>query len=149
MRRAPGYRRPSCHVPALPPPAPCRHAIQTSTAPDLLPLLCRCLKCSDGYGLTPKGKCITCKVPGPLGKLGHMGPVACCLMGACRACGRTHSNPRCAHSTLCCHAPTTLDCPAGDFCANCDGNAKYCRACYNWEGEGTGVYAKNGRCERW
>lgn len=40
-------------------------------------------------------------------------------------------------------------CPAGDFCANCDGNAKYCRACYNWEGEGTGVYAKNGRCERW
>ncbi|KAL4447800.1 hypothetical protein ABPG75_005019 [Micractinium tetrahymenae] len=62
----------------------------------------QCLKCNDGYALTPKGKCIACKVPGPL----------------------------------------------GDFCTNCDGNTKYCRACYNWEGEGTGVYAKNGRCER-
>ena len=97
MRRAPGYRRPSCHVPALPPPAPCRHAIQTSTAPDLLPLLCRCLKCSDGYGLTPKGKCITCKVPGPLGELEHMGPVACCL----QACAGDLRRCRCCVLRLC------------------------------------------------
>lgn len=95
---APGTRIPApllpCAGAAAPPHAAC---IQPSTAPDLLPLLCRCLKCSDGYGLTPKGKCITCKVPGPLGELEHMGPVACCL----QACAGDLRRCRCCVLRLC------------------------------------------------
>lgn len=52
---------------------PCNAAFQPAL-PSFTPLLRRCTQCVPGYGRTPKGKCIACKVPGPLGELGT---VAC------------------------------------------------------------------------
>ncbi|KAL4447801.1 hypothetical protein ABPG75_005020 [Micractinium tetrahymenae] len=68
----------------------------------------------------------------------------CDSKGLCLKCtqgyGMTPKRLKCVP----CKVPGAL----GQFCTNCDFNAKYCKACFNWEYEGTGIYARNGRCER-